>query len=169
MSRTFLTVVALLGMTTGPLAAQTGPTHIDNLRRMSLCELDRLFEGGAVGALPTGFVRGRVLYMADARFPYARASIASSAWKGKHFDEKGDFVNQWPGFQALHGGSETGVSWHDGKPCHVLSYPAGTPLFGNTRDEVREIAPGLYLARLYSTCPCPRFRGYFAIQTCCPR
>ena len=63
----------------------------------------------------------------------------------------------------------SGVSWHDGNPCLVLDYPSDTPIFGNTRDEIREVAPGLFLARLYETCPRPHFRGYFAIevQSCC--
>ena len=73
-----------------------------------------------------------------------------------------------PGFQALRGKAELGVSGYDGKPCLVFQYPPDTPLFGNMYDELREVAPGLYLARLYERCPCPRFRGYFAIQVVCP-
>jgi hypothetical protein len=143
------------------------PLTLNQLKRLSVCELDRLFEQSSPGPIPVGKARGRVLIMTDARLPRVRACLASSLWKGKEFDEGGDFINQWPGFQALAGKAELGDSWHDGKPCLVLDYPADTPIFGNTRDEMRRVGPGLYLARLYERCPCPRFRGYFAIQLDC--
>jgi hypothetical protein len=136
------------------------------LTKLSQCELDRLFEHAPPGNIPHGYARGQCLYMSDAKLPKLRARFASTAWKGKHFEDDGEFINQWPGFTALRGKSSLGVSVHDGKPALVLDYPANTPLFGNTRDELREIAPGLYLARLYEKCPCSRFLGYFAIQVC---
>jgi hypothetical protein len=138
------------------------------LKRLNLCGLDRLFAQAPPGEIPLGYARGQVLLMTDARCPKLRARLASSAWKGKHFCEGGEFINQWPGFTALRGKIEPGVSSYDDKPCLVLDYPPGTPLFGNMRDEMREIAPGLYLARLYEICPCQRFVGYFAIQVCEP-
>jgi hypothetical protein len=134
---------------------------------MSECELTQLFENAKPGEIPHGYARGQVLLKTDARLPRLRARLEGSAWKGKHFEDGGSFINQWPGFKALRGHGELGESWHDGKPCLVLEYPSNTPIFGNTRDELREVAPGLYLARLYDRCPCPRFRGYFAIQVCC--
>jgi hypothetical protein len=140
------------------------PITLAQLKKMNLGELDRLFQQAPPGEIPVGYARGRVLLMIDARLPKLRACMASSVWKGKTFDESGGFINQFPGFKALRGKAEPGVSWHDGKPCLVLDYPSDTPIFGNTRDEIREVAPGLYLARLYETCPCPHFRGYFAIE-----
>jgi hypothetical protein len=136
------------------------------LKKLNLCELDRLFEQAPAGEIPLGYARGQVLFMTDARCPKLRARMASAAWRGKHFEDGGEFINQWPGFTALRGKIEPGVSRYDDKPCLVLDYPPDTPLFGNFRDEMREIAPGLYLARLYEKCPCPRFTGYFAIQVC---
>jgi hypothetical protein len=160
-----LPICILLLLTVAPaINAQTSPHTLTSLKKVSLWELDRLFEQSPPGNTPHGYARGQVLYMNDAKLPKLRARLASSAWKGKHFEDDGEFINQWPGFTALRGKSELGESWHDGKPALVLDYPASTPLFGNTRDELREIAPGLYLARLYVKCPCPRLRGYFAIQ-----
>lgn len=165
-SATFVAIVILL--TTVPaFAGEPGClVTMHQLKRMSLCELDRLFEQSSPGATPHGYGRGQVLLMTDYHFPKLRARMTSCVWKGKHFEDCGEFINQWPGFKALRGHGELGVSWHDDKPCLVLAYPPGTPIFGNTRDELREVAPGLYLARLYETCPCPRFRGYFAVETC---
>jgi hypothetical protein len=142
------------------------PVTLAQLKKLGVCELDRLFEQAPAGEVPHGPARGRVLVMADARMPKVRACLASSMWKGKNFDDDGTFINQWPGFQALRGNAEPGTSWHDGKPCLVLDYPANTPLFGNTRDELRQVGPGLYLVRLYERCPYPHFRGYLVISTC---
>lgn len=167
--RSLLPLIAYIAFTPSIAVAQVTPQSLSDLKRLSECELTQLFENAKPGEIPLGFARGEVLLKTDARLPRLRARLESSAWKGKHFDADGEFINQWPGFKALRGKSELGVSWHDGKPCLVLDYPPGTPLFGNTRDELREIAPGLYLARLYDRCPCPRFRGYFAIGVCCSR
>ncbi len=169
-ARCLVVAIPILLGSAGDVAAQSCHVTMAQLKKMNVCELDRLFEHAAPGGIPHGFARGQVLLMVDAKFPKMRARFASSAWKGKHFEDDGEFINQWPGFQALRGKSQLGTSWHDEKPCWVLDYPPGTPLFGNTRDEMRQIGCGLFLARLYETCPCPRFRGYFAIQVCaaCP-
>lgn len=169
LSRLFL-VLGAAAMLTCPLQAQTCQLSFASLKKMSACELERLFDSATPGDIPKGFARGVVLLKTDAKFPKLRARLEGAAWKGKHFDDHGDFINQWPGFTALRGAVQPGLSWHDGKPCLVAEYPPDTPLFGNTRDELREIGCGLYLARLYDVCPCPRFRGYFAIQvTPCER
>ncbi len=138
-----------------------------DLKRMNVCELDRLFEQASVSGIPVGYMRGHVLLLTDAKHPRLKAAFAGSAWKGKHFDCNGDFINQWPGFKAVSGHAELGPSWHDGRPCIVASYPPNAKIFGNTRDELREVAPGLFLGRLYDVCPCPRFTGYFYIQAAC--
>ena len=57
-----------------------------------------------------------------------------------------------------------GDSWLDGRPCQVMEYPAGTPLFGNVRDELRELSPGLWLGMYYEREPHPKLRGYFALE-----
>ena len=147
--------------------AQSCPVTLAQLRKMNECELTRLFESAAPGELPTGYGRGHVIRMTDAKLPRVQARAFGLAWKGKHFEADGAFINQFAGFKALPGNVELGASSHDGKPCIVTQYPPGTPVFGNTWDELRQVAPGLYLARLYERCPCPRFRGYFAIELAC--
>lgn len=165
-----LVLVALTTLAVELASAQDSPTTLAQLGRLNECELTQLFEQAAPGALPLGDARGKALILTDAKRPRLQVRLANLAWKGKHFDSDGAFINQWPGFQALTGHTELGVSGHDGKPCLVLQYPPETPLFGNTFDEMRQVAPGLYLARLYERCPCVRFRGYIAIQVCavCP-
>ena len=36
-------------------------------------------------------------------------------------------------------------SWLDGQPCTVLDYSRSSRLFGWIRDEIREVAPGVFL------------------------
>lgn len=135
---------------------------------MSECELEQLFANAPAGCCPVGHCRGRVLCLTSTRHPRFRACLTSSVWKGKNFEEDGSFVNQWLCCQALRSRACMGTSWYDCQPCIVVEYPLHTPIFGKTRDELREICPGLYLARLYDRCPCPKFRGYFAIELKCP-
>ena len=40
-------------------------------------------------------------------------------------------------------------SWLDGRPCLVMQYAPDAPVFGNVRDELRQIAPGVWLGRSY--------------------
>jgi hypothetical protein len=161
--------VTLAILALGACAVNAQAHTLDQLKKLPECELKRLFDQApAPTAIPVGYAKGRVLLMTNAKLPRLKARLASTFWKGKHFCEDGGFINQFVGFQALRSNAELGTSWHDGKPCIVIEYPPNTPLFGNNRDELREIAPGLYLARLYERCPCPRMVGYFAIQIECP-
>jgi hypothetical protein len=48
-----------------------------------------------------------------------------------------------------------------------MEYAPETPVFANTRDELREVAPGLYMGPLYDRFPCPRLRGYIALEANC--
>jgi hypothetical protein len=163
-------VVACIGLaflTAGRATAQSSPITLAQLSKMNVDELTHLFEQASPGEIPRGYARGKVLLLTDSKRPRLQARLANLAWKGKHFEADGAYINQWPGFQALRGQAELGISSYDGKPCLLLQYPPETPLFGNTYDEMRQIAPGLYLARLYERCPCPHFNGYIAIQVCC--
>lgn len=160
--------VCCIGLPLDAARAQPCTHTMDSLKKLSPCELQRLFEQSPPGEIPVGFARGQVLVMIDAKFPRLNARLGSSLWKGKHFDADGGFINQWPGFKALSSRADLGTSWLDGKPAIVIEYPPDTPIFGNNRDELRQVAPGLFLCRLYDKCPCPRFRGYFAIEVACP-
>ena len=169
--RAFAGSVALcmsLAVPINAIHAQECPPTCAQLKRMNERQLTQLFENADAGELPTGYVRGHVLLRIDSKLPRLNARLASLAWKGKHFTSDGEFINQFCGFRALRGQVAPGTSCHDGKPCLVTEYPPDTPIFGNTWDELRQIAPGMYLGRLYERCPCPRFCGYFVLIAGCP-
>jgi hypothetical protein len=165
-----------LGLLIGMLAAseahskhpRTSP-EIRHLEGLSLAELDALYAEGGIEHLPVGAARGKVLVFVDAKFPKVKARLSNTLWKGKHFDEDGEFINQFLGFKALKSKAEICTSWFDGKPTIQLEYPPKTPVFGDTHDEIREIGLGLFLGRVYDKTPCPKFRGYFVLQTECTR
>jgi hypothetical protein len=141
------------------------PVHcLKDLRGLAPYELERLFCQASCADCPVGCCRGRVLYLCDAKHPRLQARMAGAVWKGKCFAEDGTFVNQWAGFRAIHSEAGGGESWLDGGPCLVMEYAPGTPLFANSRDEVRQIAPGLYLGLMWDREPHPRLRGYFALE-----
>ena len=83
----------------------------------------------------------------DGKLPRLRARLQGLAWKGKVFHPDGTFINQWAGFRAISSHVAEGPSWFDGRPCIVLEYPPGTAVFGNARDEIRQVGPNLWLGR----------------------
>lgn len=156
-------VVAIVALVHSPAAGKPICSARD-LKHLCPAELDELFSKGCVPTCPVGRAKGTVLVVCDAHCPKLRAKMAGTMWKGKDFCEDGSFTNRWPGFSA--GGSHTDIqpSWYDGKPCMALEYAPSAAVFANTRDELREIAPGLYLGRFYERCPCQRHRGYFVLE-----
>jgi hypothetical protein len=142
-------------------------TCSEQLAGLGECELEQVFAQADAGPIPVGSCRGHVLLMTNTKRPRARARMANCVWKGKVFGDCGCFINQWCGFQAISSQAVLGASWLDGKPCIFMEYAPGTPIFANTRDEIRQIGPNLYLGRFYDRCPCPKVRGYFVLQFDC--
>jgi hypothetical protein len=139
------------------------------LARLDRDQLDAVFATGAASQPPVGLARGRILLRVDGNLPRVRARFQGLVWKGKVFHDDGTFINQWAGFRAIASRVEVGPSWHDGQPCLILEYPPGTPVFGNARDELREVAPGVWLGRFYAICPAGKLEGYFVLEATCEK
>ena len=60
-------VVCLTALSHADASAQVCPPTLANLKKLSLCELDRLFESATPGEIPVGQVRGHVLLIAGNR------------------------------------------------------------------------------------------------------
>jgi hypothetical protein len=119
------------------------------LRGATPCEWEALFRQGTVGCDPLGPTRGTVLY-ADGRRPRLTARLQGAVWKGKTFHGDGTFTNRWlGGVNAVSAGVCVEPSWLDGRPCLVMQYAPDAPVFGGARDELREVAPGMWLGRSY--------------------
>ena len=64
------------------------------------------------------------------------------------------------------GTSTTGPSWLDGAPSMILDYRGTSRIYGNYRDEIREVAPGLYLGLMYDRTTAPAsLKRYFAFDS----
>ena len=114
------------------------------------CCWEALFRQGALGCgPPRGDTRGTVLY-ADGKHPRLKARLQGVVWKGKTFHGDGTFTNRWlGGVHAVSAGVRVEPSWLDGQPCLVMQYAQDAPVFGNVRDELRQIAPDVWLGRSY--------------------
>lgn len=140
-----------------------GPQTVDDLKRMSEAELMALFQAAGVGRPLDGTAKGKLVYLAGRNL---KMRMASLVWTGKRARASdGWFINRWlGGVELIASHYVIGPSWVDGKPAILMDYAPKTPLLGNVHDELREIAPGLYLGPVFEKCPCPRFRGFVAVQ-----
>jgi hypothetical protein len=138
---------------------------LDDLVRMSPAELDGLFACARPGVIPCGRVEGRALVFPGSPLAVPASRAARFYWQGKIFEpEHGTAINRFFGVRIIRGVVDQGTSWRDGCPCLVLDYTRTSLLYRRVRDEIREVAPGLYLGVMYRTEPHPRFLRYFAFQ-----
>jgi hypothetical protein len=142
-----------------------GRSALDDLAQLGPHELATLYDRADLGRPFVGVADGRLVYLADRQLPRFKLRVSKAVWRGKAADEDGHFANRWiGGRQAIDSHYVIGPSWVDGRPAIIMEYPPGTALFANMHDEVREIAPGLYLGPVFERFPCPKFRGFVALQ-----
>jgi hypothetical protein len=139
---------------------------LEELAALPWPELERLYRQATPGAVPDGFARGRVIYPPWERHGGAKARAAGLVWRGKHFcAADGTLVNQWLGVRAIRARVGYATSWLDGRPAIVLDYCGTSRRWADVRDEMREVAPGLYLGAMYlRRCPEPRLKLFFVLQ-----
>jgi hypothetical protein len=172
--RASFVVLALAGALPGVAGAGGGgpccgaALSLERLAHMSWPELEQLYRGAEPGAVPQGYLRGRAIYCPDKALSGARARVTHLLWHGKHFEGGCTLVNQWCGVKAIRGRVYHGPSWLDGKPSLILDYAGTSHVWADVRDEIREVAPGLYLGAMYRRrAPCPQFKMFFALQADC--
>jgi hypothetical protein len=173
----FRSFVLVLGIGLGGVVTCRGqeeavftPTCLEDLENLSACQLAALYNGADVGQPLVGVARGRLVYLTDKRLPKLKLRVSAAVWRGKAACEDGYFVNRWVGgVRWIDSHYVVGPSWVDGRPAVIMEYPPGTKLFWNMHDELREIAPGLYLGPVFERFPCPKFRGFVALQMECEK
>ena len=135
-----------------------------DLRQTTPCCWEVQFRKGTVECIPHGCTKGTVLY-ADGKTPRVTARLQGIAWKGKNFHDDGTFTNRWlGGVQAVSTDTRVEPSWMDGQPCITMQYAPNAQVFGNVRDELRQIAPDVWLGRSYDAATgCPK--NWFVLQT----
>lgn len=159
---------AAVGLSAETRAQETaGSLDVAALRRMNEAELQSLYRQGTVVGLPAGRIRGTVLPAPGARRNAAMSVGSRLIWQGKTVDESGEIaVNRFFGLPAIKGRLYQGESWLDGTPSLILDYAQTSRVYAKNRDEIRCIAPGLYLGLMYArTEPQPSLTLYFVLET----
>ncbi len=127
---------------------------VDDLLKMQQKELDDLFSAHEAGPIPDGEAEGTaIIDPGSARSRILARIINRFAWQGKVFDaEHGTLRNRIlaPGVEAIVAQVYKGPSLLDGKECIVLDYSKTSLIAGWVRDEIRLIAPNLYLGKVYA-------------------
>lgn len=120
---------------------------------MSGEQLDDLFRNSPSGEVPDGEGEGTAIIKPGSNVSDEIARFVHFfSWKGKVFDRaKGELRNKiLPlGHKAIVAKVYKDESWFDQKPCIVLDYSKTSLLAKWIRDEIREVAPGIYLGIVY--------------------
>lgn len=123
---------------------------LDDLARMTPEQLDLLYSISPAAGVPCGKVKGRPLVDPGSSLAVPASRAGRLLWQGKIFDPAGaTAVNRFAGFPFIRGRLYQGTSWFDGRPSLILDYAEMSRVYQPYRDEIREVAPGLYLGRMY--------------------
>jgi hypothetical protein len=124
------------------------------LFRMSGEELDDLFSRSPAGNAPEGEGSGAAIIGPGGFGLCSRfwAWLATFFWQGKVFDAAQEsLVNRITpcSLKAIRARVYRDASWLDKKECLVLDYSRTSLVARLIRDEIREVAPGLYLGQVF--------------------
>ena len=112
-------------------------------------KLLELYASSPAGPIPNGRARGVALIAPGTPLAIAFAVWTNLVgWQGKTFDAaRGRLVNRITpfGISAIAADVYTGPSLLDARPCIVLDYSKTSTLARFIRDEIRNVAPNLYL------------------------
>jgi hypothetical protein len=138
---------------------------------MSHDELAALYCNAEPGPIPEGCTTGKAIRHAGTCLAVPSSKMTGLLWHGKLFDGcTGTLLNQWCcGIKAVKAQVCIGESWQDGKPAIVMDYRGTSPVvWRHVRDELREVAPGLYLGIMFQDKGCqPKFKMFFALEVPC--
>ena len=139
---------------------------MEQLIRMSPCQLEQLYAQGTLAPIPAGKIRGQALLNPGTKLAVATSRGSRLVWQGKVFHANGRMaINRFFGIRMIKADVYNAESWRDGRPALILDYSQTSLLYAPYRDEIRQIAPGLFLGLMFdrTTCP-PQLKMYFALQ-----
>lgn len=126
---------------------------VPQMLEMTESGLDALFQNSPAGPIPRGEARGTVLVQSGTELSGPAAKLVHLlVWQGKVFDpERGELRNEiLPfGIKAVRAAVYKDPSWLDRKETIVLDYSKTSLIAHWIRDEIREVAPGIYLGLVY--------------------
>jgi len=129
------------------------PVDVPSLFSRSREQLDDLCRGAEAGPIPTGAARGTALIATNTALSDDLAQVIKLfAWQGKTFDAAAGVLRNRItafGLNAIVAEVYHGKSLLDDQPCVVLDYSKTSIVAKWIRDEIRLVAPQLYLGRVY--------------------
>jgi hypothetical protein len=124
-----------------------------HISQLSPDQVDDLFRSGQVGQIPDGEADGTAIFRpGNPAEPFLQGLVQAIAWQGKVVNARGrELKNRiLPlGVHAIAADVYTGRSWFDGGECIVLDYSKRSLVARFVRDEIRRVAPGLYLGIVF--------------------
>ena len=124
-----------------------------DLPSMRGSQLDQLFADAPAGEIPVGKGSGQALMAIGTVAAHPLVAITRLlAWQGKQFDAPSHTLRNLIspfGFKAITADVYVDASLADGRPCIVLDYSKTSLVAKWIRDEIRLVAPNLYLRRVY--------------------
>jgi hypothetical protein len=133
----------------------SAPGRVDPgaIARMSRSELDRLFGESPPGPIPAGRARGTAILLPGSVIDRAIAALVRAlVWKGKVFSSAtGDLKNRIGplGTPLIRARVYEDKSWFAKRPAIILDYSKTSLVARMIRDEIRQVAPGVYLGQVY--------------------
>ncbi len=165
-------IVLVLGCATACTVDAKGQTAapgvtLDQLLGMTPSQIEDVYRQGTAVAIPPGRVRGTALLAPGTRRARIVSRSARLLWQGKVFEAgEATAVNRFFGMRVIRGQLYEGPSWLDGRPSLVLDYSQTSRIYADNRDEIRQVAPGLFLGLMYNrTTSPPELAMYFALET----
>ncbi|MFD1210954.1 hypothetical protein ACFQ36_02720 [Arthrobacter sp. GCM10027362] len=133
---------------------ETAPsTAVDRLLHTPGPELDALFRRSPSGRIPVGDGAGTVIFAPNSPVATTAARLVRLlAWQGKVFGPgTGSLRNKMGplGTEAVPARVYYGTSRLDAGPAIILDYSRSALVARRIRDEIREVAPGVFLGIAY--------------------
>jgi hypothetical protein len=129
------------------------PITAQSIAELTRDEVDQLFRRGEVGQIPDGDAIGTAIFFPSNPIePLIERFVQRIAWRGKVVSSRShELKNKITplGIRAIAADVYTGRSWFDGADCIVLDYSKRSFFAKLVRDEIRRVAPGLYLGVVY--------------------
>ncbi len=139
---------------------------LKDLAKKTRSELDSLYRSSEAGPIPQGNSRGQAIFFPGTLLTGPMALLASGVWGGKVFNPaNATLLNKVLGLRLFNADVYKDKSWRDGKPSVIIDYSKTSRAVGFVRDEIRKVAPDLYLGIAYlRTKPKPTFGVFFALD-----
>jgi hypothetical protein len=137
------------------MTVTSAPSRVDPsaIARMPRSQLDQLFRDSPAGPIPAGRARGTAILLPGTAVDRAIAALVRAlVWKGKVFSSAtGDLKNRIGplGTPLIRARVYEDKSWFAQGPAIILDYSKTSLVARMIRDEIRQVAPGVYLGQVY--------------------